>query len=51
MNADWRNRHDAAVNAAQQAGAFALQYFDQDIAVEVERLNVVDSDQCRRQVA
>ena len=34
MNADWRNRYDAAQLAAQQAGQFALQYFDQGIAVE-----------------
>ena len=34
MNADWRNRYDAALDAAQKAGAFALQYFDQGIAVE-----------------
>lgn len=34
MNADWRNRYDAAMDAAQQAGQFALHYFDQGIAVE-----------------
>jgi histidinol-phosphatase len=34
MNADWRNRYEAALDAAQQAGLFALQYFDRDIAVE-----------------
>ncbi|MBI1832622.1 MAG: histidinol phosphate phosphatase [Planctomycetes bacterium] len=34
MNADWRNRYDAARVAAEQAGRFALQYFDQGIAVE-----------------
>ncbi|MBM3997572.1 MAG: histidinol phosphate phosphatase [Planctomycetes bacterium] len=34
MNADWRNRHDAARAAAEEAGRFALQYFDQGIAVE-----------------
>jgi histidinol-phosphatase len=34
MNADWRNRYDAAVEAAQQAGQLALRYFDQDIEVE-----------------
>ena len=34
MNADWRNRYDAALDAAQQAGQFALGYFDQGIAVE-----------------
>jgi len=34
MNADWRNRYEVALDAAQQAGHFALQYFDRDIAVE-----------------
>ena len=34
MNADWRNRYDAALQAADQAGQFALQYFDRDIAIE-----------------
>jgi histidinol-phosphatase len=34
MNADWRNRYDAALIAAEQAGTFALQYFDRDIAIE-----------------
>src|SRR5438270_227438 len=34
MNADWRNRYEAAVAAAQQAGQFALGYFDQGIPVE-----------------
>ncbi len=34
MNADWRNRYDAALAAAEQAGDFALQYFDQGIAIE-----------------
>ena len=34
MNADWRNRYEVALGAAQQAGDFALQYFDQGIAVE-----------------
>jgi histidinol-phosphatase len=34
MNADWRNRYEAALDAAQQAGQFALHYFDRDIAVE-----------------
>ena len=34
MNADWRNRYDAAIDAARQAGQLALQYFDRDIAVE-----------------
>jgi histidinol-phosphatase len=34
MNADWRTRYDAALDAAHQAGQFALSYFDQGIAVE-----------------
>jgi histidinol-phosphatase len=34
MNADWRSRYDAALDAAQQAGQFALGYFDQGVAVE-----------------
>ncbi len=34
MNADWRNRYDVALDAAQKAGQFALNYFDQGIAVE-----------------
>lgn len=34
MNADWRNRYDAALDAAQRAGQLALQYFDQGVAVE-----------------
>lgn len=34
MNADWRNRYEVALDAAQKAGQFALQYFDQGIAVE-----------------
>ncbi len=34
MNADWRNRYDAALDAAQTAGQFALGYFDRGIAVE-----------------
>ena len=34
MNADWRNRYEAALHAADQAGQFALQYFDRDIAIE-----------------
>src|SRR4051794_12619232 len=34
MNADWRNRYEVALTAAQEAGQFALQYFDQGIAVE-----------------
>ncbi len=34
MNADWRNRYDAVLDAARQAGQFALGYFDRGIAVE-----------------
>src|ERR1700733_10217009 len=34
MNADWRNRYEAALDAARQAGQFALSYFDQGIAIE-----------------
>src|SRR5437764_9745398 len=34
MNADWRNRYEVALDAAKSAGQFALQYFDQGIAVE-----------------
>lgn len=34
MNADWRNRYELALTAAQQAGHFALGYFDQNVAVE-----------------
>ena len=32
MNADWRNRYDAALDAAHEAGQFALGYFDQGVA-------------------
>jgi histidinol-phosphatase len=34
MNADWRNRYGVAIEAAQEAGQYALGYFDQGIAVE-----------------
>jgi histidinol-phosphatase len=34
MNAEWRNRYEAAIAAAEQAGQLAQQYFDRDIAVE-----------------
>src|SRR6266542_2755959 len=34
MNADWRNRYEVALDAAFAAGQFALQHFDQDIAVQ-----------------
>ncbi|MSQ94947.1 MAG: histidinol phosphate phosphatase [Gemmataceae bacterium] len=34
MNVEWRNRYEAALDAAQKAGQFALGYFDQGIAVE-----------------
>jgi histidinol-phosphatase len=34
MNPDWRSRYEAAMDAAQQAGRFALQHFDVDVTVE-----------------
>ncbi len=34
MNADWRTRYDFAMDVAHQAGQFALQYYNQGIAVE-----------------
>jgi histidinol-phosphatase len=34
MDADWRERYDAAREAAREAGQFALRHFDQGIAVE-----------------
>ncbi|MBI2805395.1 MAG: histidinol phosphate phosphatase [Planctomycetes bacterium] len=34
MNADRRTRYEAALDAAHQAGQFALGYFDQGVAVE-----------------
>ena len=34
MNAEWRNRYEVAIDAAQKAGELALKHFDQDIAVE-----------------
>lgn len=34
MNAAWRNRYEVMVESAQAAGKLALQYFDQDVAVE-----------------
>src|SRR5262245_26532737 len=34
MNADWRARYDAAVEAARKAGKLALQYFEGGAAVE-----------------
>jgi histidinol-phosphatase len=34
MNAEWRNRYDAAIEAADRAGQLALAYFDREIAVE-----------------
>jgi histidinol-phosphatase len=34
MNPDWRNRYEVALDAAFQAGQFALQYFDQNVAVQ-----------------
>jgi histidinol-phosphatase len=34
MTADWNDRYHAAIAAAREAGKFALQHFDQEIAVE-----------------
>jgi histidinol-phosphatase len=34
MNADWRNRYELALDAAFQAGQFALQHFDREVAVQ-----------------
>jgi len=34
MNADWRNRYEVALDAAFQAGQFALQHFDRDVTVQ-----------------
>jgi histidinol-phosphatase len=34
VNADWRNRYEAAVEAAKKAGQSALRYFDGGVAVE-----------------
>lgn len=34
MNADWRTRYEAAVEAAARAGAAALRYFGSDVSVE-----------------
>lgn len=34
MNAECRNRYEVALEAARQAGQFALQYFDQGVDVE-----------------
>jgi histidinol-phosphatase len=34
LNPDWRNRYEAAVDAARRAGQVALRYFDHDVAVE-----------------
>lgn len=34
MNADWRNRYEAAIAATHEAGRLALAYFDQGVAVE-----------------
>lgn len=34
MNPEWRARYEVAVEAARQAGALALRYFDQNLAVE-----------------
>ncbi|MCI0376434.1 MAG: histidinol phosphate phosphatase [Gemmataceae bacterium] len=34
MNPEWRSRYETAIEAAHQAGRFALQHFDRNIAVE-----------------
>src|ERR1700694_5039690 len=34
MNPDWRTRYELAVDAAHEAGRFALQHFDVGVAVE-----------------
>ncbi|MBM4069178.1 MAG: histidinol phosphate phosphatase [Planctomycetes bacterium] len=34
MNSEWRNRYEVAQEAASAAGAFALEHFDNDVAVE-----------------
>jgi histidinol-phosphatase len=34
MNPDWRSRYELALDAAHQAGRFALQHFDAGVAVE-----------------
>lgn len=34
MNPAWRNRYEVALEATHQAGRFALQHFDQNIAIE-----------------
>lgn len=36
MNADWKNRYEAGVLAAQEAGREALRYFDTGVAVETK---------------
>jgi histidinol-phosphatase len=34
VNAEWRNRYDLAMEAAQEGGQLALRYFDTDLTVE-----------------
>jgi histidinol-phosphatase len=34
MNPDWRSRYETSIDAAHQAGRFALQHFDVGVAVE-----------------
>src|SRR5262249_59871718 len=52
MNADWRNRYEVALDAAFQAGRFALQPFDQDVAVQwkPDRSPVTVADQGAEQL-
>jgi histidinol-phosphatase len=47
MNAEWRTRYEVALEAAHQAGQFAQQYFDRDVAVEwkADRSPVTIADQ------
>src|SRR5579884_3922855 len=39
MNPEWRARYEVAVEAARQAGALALRYFDQGLAIEWKQDN------------
>lgn len=52
MNAEWRNRYEVALDAAFQAGQFALQHFDQDVAVQwkPDRSPVTIADQGAEQL-
>jgi histidinol-phosphatase len=37
VNADWKNRYEAAIQATYRAGQLALRYFDADVAVELKQ--------------